>query len=211
MIRAPLITRDNQLRALVLGYVLFSVIYLTAGMVHWRPPQLLAGNAVDAAIPLLEHSVWIYASQFLLAPLGIVLARDDADRSRAFYAMLLATLLAAPLLVAWPTQIDRPQLHVGAPTAYVWLLLYRVDVPTNCFPSLHVALACISGTALWRRGWRLWGTVWPALICISTLTTKQHVTWDVAGGMLLAASAWFLTPILVRHERATIQPDLART
>jgi membrane-associated phospholipid phosphatase len=42
--------------------------------------------------------------------------------------------------------------------------------------------------------------VWPGGIALSTLTTRQHVSWDIAGGLLVAALAWYLTPRLVPYE-----------
>jgi hypothetical protein len=40
------------------------------------------------------------------------------------------------------------------------------------------------------------------MIAAATLTTKQHVAWDIASGLVLAAVAWTLVLKLLRHERA---------
>ncbi len=82
-------------------------------------------------------------------------------------------------------------------------------MPANCFPSLHVALAAIAGCALWRRGIRVVAVIWPALIAVSTLTTRQHVAWDVAGGLLLAGVVIVLTPKVFRLERTQFAHDTA--
>lgn len=201
-IAVPRITRANQGRAMALGYVAFSVVYLGSAAVRWREPTLLAGSVIDTAIPLLGWSVWVYLTQFLLLPTAIVSACDDDDRARTLYAMLVATALAALVFVVWPTRLDRHVEHGAGLTAIAWSALYLADTPANCLPSLHVALATIAGTALWRRGWRITGLVWPALIALSTLTTKQHVAWDVVAGCALGIVAWHLTPKLIRHERS---------
>jgi membrane-associated phospholipid phosphatase len=113
--------------------------------------------------------------------------------------MRIAAAVAAAVFVAFPTRLERHVPHVDGFTGMAWAMLYAADIPFNCFPSLHVALAGVAGAALWRRGWRALALVWPGLIVVSTLTTRQHVGWDIAAGAALAAAAWTVTPRLVRH------------
>lgn len=209
MIGVPVIRRGNQLAAMALGYAAFSAIYLGAGALHLRPPATLSPGFVDALFPFLEWSVWVYFSQFVLLPFAIASARDDTDRSHALYGMLVATALAAIVFVAWPTQVARHTPEGESLTALAWRLLHGADVTTNCFPSLHVALAAIAGRALWRRGARVTAVLWPALIAVSTLTTRQHVALDIAGGLALAALAIALTPRILRLERPQLAHDAA--
>jgi hypothetical protein len=200
MIFAPRITSANVGRALALGYVAFCVLYLGSAAIPLGARVQLEPTALDAAIPLLDWTIWLYVSQFLLLPAAIVLAREE-DRSRAFYAILLAALAAAVVFVLWPTIIERPAVPQDGLTGLAWRLTHTFDTPGNCVPSLHVAFATIAGAALWRRGLRVVALTWPGLIAIATLTTKQHFAWDVAGGLALAVAAWVLTPRLIRHER----------
>lgn len=209
MIGVPLIRRSHQALAMVLGYLAFSAVYLGAGTLHLVAPTTLAPGRVDALVPFLEWSVWIYLTQFLLLPFAIATARDDRDRSYALYGMLVATALAAIVFLGWPTQIARETPAADTATGLAWRLLHDVDVPANCFPSLHVALAVIAGRALWRRAARAIAVLWPTLIAVSTLTTRQHVAWDVAGGLALAAFAIALTPRILRLERAQLAHDPA--
>jgi membrane-associated phospholipid phosphatase len=209
MIEAPLIRRANQARALVLGYVAFSIVYLGSGSLHLRAPLALEPSSTDAMIPFVDWTIWIYLTQLALLPLAITLARDDFDRSRTFYAMIVATALAAVIFVAWPTQLERQTVPTVGLTGLAWSALYFSDTPNNCFPSLHAALAAIAGGALWRRRLHAPALLWPASIALATLMTKQHVVWDLAGGLLLAAAAWILTPRLVRYERTQPIRDAA--
>lgn len=198
--RLPAIRPGRIGLALLLGYLLFCLLYLGSHAWRLQPPLPLQRGVIDTAIPLLDWSIWIYLSQFLLLPLAIVKARDDTDRSRVFYASLLATLIAASVFLLWPTQLQRPPQPSGGLTGLAWALLFARDVDGNCFPSLHVALATLSGLALWRRGWRVLAWSWPALIAAATLTTKQHVVWDTLAGTALAVLAWILTPRLFRYD-----------
>jgi membrane-associated phospholipid phosphatase len=210
MIAVSVIRRRRLGVALVLGYLAFVALYLGSAGVHLRSPVLLQPTDLDALIPFLESSIWVYVSQFVLLPLSLYVARDDADRSHAFYSMLFATAIAACVFLIWPTQIDRPSIAMNGITGMLWRMLYVTDTPGNCFPSLHVALAAISGVALWRRGWRSLSLAWPLLIAASTLTTRQHVMVDVAGGAVLAALAWHLTPRVLTYESVTDAANIVR-
>jgi hypothetical protein len=73
------------------------------------------------------------------------------------------------------------------------LMLYtqEVDGPTNCFPSLHVAIVTLAYQILRAQG-ALTDAQAAAMhrscvdICRSTMETKQHSFVDVVGGMELA-------------------------
>ena len=200
MIAPPLIRSSNQGRALLCGYLAFSVAYLGSASLGIGPPRMLQPGHIETSIPLLEWTIWIYLTQFLLLPAAILLARDDRERSRTFYAMLVATVLAAFVFIVWPTELERPTPQPDGLTGLAWTLLYSTDTPCNCFPSLHVALATVAGMSLWRCGRRAIAWLWPLLIAVSTLTTKQHVALDAAGGLALAVLAWTLTGKFVSHE-----------
>jgi membrane-associated phospholipid phosphatase len=133
--------------------------------------------------------------------LALASAHGDAARSRAFYAMLLATALSALVFMLFPTSVPRPAVPTTGLLGLMWQALHLADTPNNAFPSLHVALAALSGVLLWQRRRRLIAVAWPACIAVSTLTTRQHVTWDIAGGLLVAALAWLLVPRLISYER----------
>ncbi len=70
-------------------------------------------------------------------------------------------------------------------------LIYDIDPPRNCFPSLHVAWAFVAGLSCHRvhRGVGLAAIGWASLIGISTLYTEQHYFADVIAGVLLASLA----------------------
>lgn len=204
-LQLPMVTRSNLPVCLIAGYVVFCALYLGSAAVS-RAAVGLVPSALDRAVPFVAASILVYLSQFLLLPYALVAARDDGARSHAFYSMLLATLLAAVIFVCFPTSVMRPTPPLDGLLGLAWRGLHLADTPNNGFPSLHVALAAIAGMLLWQTNRRALAIIWPALISLSTLTTRQHIAWDIAGGLLLAASAWRLTPTLISYER-THTPD----
>ncbi len=190
----PAITRANRGKAILIGYLGFSAVYLFAGTVHFRPASALVPSPVDTLIPMVDWTIWIYLSQFVFLFLALWLFDDSRARTHLFYAMLLATVIAAPIFLILPTEIVREPPSQDGMTGLLWQGLYLTDPRTNCFPSLHVALAALAAARFVKAGgyWCWLGLSWAMLLAISTLTTKQHVVIDVLGGAALAAASHLL-------------------
>ena len=84
-------------------------------------------------------------------------------------------------------------------------LLWSADASVNVCPSIHcqssacMALAFSSSTLTEKRpGLKVLAWVWAALICVSTVFTKQHSIVDVACGL---AVAFVWVPVLYRPHR----------
>ena len=170
-------------RAIFIGYLLFCVFYLGAPRLTIRAPHLLQPSPVDRAIPFLPWTIAVYLSQFPFLFLTLWLQTDSRRLTRAFIAIAISTVLSCAIFILWPTTLPRPPARNAAFNA-LWLF----DVPTNCFPSLHTALATIAAF-FWPRRERWPAALWASAIIVSTMTTKQHVAIDVAGGVVVARVA----------------------
>ncbi len=200
-ITLPAIHPGNRGRALALAYLGFSILYLSSGHLHWRRPAVLEPWSVDRSVPFLGWTIWIYLSQFLFLFLSIWLFRDNTKRSHTFYGMLLATVIACAIFLAWPTTVIRPDVELAACTGFLWRALYLTDTPANCFPSLHVAFAGLATTAMVPEGrfWCCLAPLWAGLIMLSTLTTKQHYSIDILGGLALTVLCYGLVRRFLRY------------
>ena len=79
--------------------------------------------------------------------------------------------------------------------------LYWLDQPYNLFPSIHCAISwlcwdSVRGNERFPKWYRVLTFVCGVAVCISTLTTRQHVLADILGGIALAEICWRLTPRL---------------
>jgi membrane-associated phospholipid phosphatase len=141
----------------------------------------------ELATPLLPAMIWVYLSINLLFILPVF--RLDAGALRLLgQRMIAATIAAALIFVAMPTTIGFSRL--GSPEGPVFQLLYALDEPYNCVPSLHGAYSTLIVTTLARNArWALRAmlTAWLALIMASTVLTHQHHLIDVAAALLLVA------------------------
>jgi len=169
------------------GYLLFCLFYLSAPHLALQSPIPVPALSLDNIIPHMPVAVWVYLSQFGLLFCGIWYAPDTMTRSIAFYSMLLASLFAALIFIGFPTILNRHIIEGDALTAFLWHGLYLADVPGNCFPSLHAALAVLAVFPLYKRGSRfqIIAPIWAGTVVLSALATKQHVVLDILGGLII--------------------------
>lgn len=157
---------------------------------------------VDSRFPFLPWTISIYFGcfiiWFLLYRLIARLPREEADRF--FCANLLGKGICLAVFVLFPTETLRPEVNGTS----IWdagiRFLYAVDAPNDLFPSIH----CLIGWLCWAavRGkkeislpWRATALLMAALVCASTLTTRQHVLLDVFAGILLGEICYGLSGI----------------
>jgi membrane-associated phospholipid phosphatase len=193
-VKLPLIDSRKKWLWAAIGYALFCAFYLSTGNLHFRSPALLTPSRIDEAIPFADWTIWIYHSQFWFLLLTIHLVKRAENLTRTFYAMALASLSSFCVFLIYPTTIPRNVQAASGLTDKAFQFLYAVDSPTNCFPSLHVALATLAAIAMLgeRKSLGSIAVVWALLISLSTLTTKQHYVIDLIGGLLIARLCRFL-------------------
>jgi membrane-associated phospholipid phosphatase len=190
-IRVPLLTCDNRKMffwpAAFYIYFSYTLTGSYAFFEPWHPPQ----TAFDDWVPFLPETIWIYLSHVVVLFTGWWWMVRGPECTRAFFAMVLAAVLATAYFFFFPTELPRRELmevDAGPATQAAWAFLMQADHPTNSFPSMHVAEAIITAVALMRAHvhFRWLGPVWAAAIALATMTTEQHVVLDVLGGFMLA-------------------------
>ena len=80
---------------------------------------------------------------------------------------------------------------------YAYRFLYKIDAPTNLFPSIHclVSWFCFIGIISDRKipkWYKVMSFLIAVAVFVSTLTTRQHVIVDVVGGVVLAQICYLI-------------------
>lgn len=186
--RLPAIDAKRKWLTFALGYVGFCALYIFTGRVHLLEPAPLPRWAIDRLIPFIGWTVWIYHTQFFFLLFGVWAIRQTANISRTLYAMAMASALSFAVFLVYPMTLPRTAMASDAVTAQAFAWLYAIDPATNCFPSLHVALAALTALGVASQSKRLGAAaiMWAALLGLSTLTTRQHYFVDVIGGLCVA-------------------------
>lgn len=155
-------------------------------------------TALDRAIPLIPWTVCIYFGCYAFWALHYCLCAAVPLRARRFFtADFIAKGACFVFFVGLPTTMARPAVQGLNVWESLVRALYILDAPVNLFPSIH----CLNSWLCWAsardipafsRGYKAFALCAAVAVCVSTLTLRQHVLLDVAGGILLAEVCWRL-------------------
>lgn len=174
----------------------------------WKHYDLSIG--LDAAIPFLRWTILLYVLFFAFLPIGYLGVAQEGKK--VFYRMAVAGIAAKLICLVFffvlPTYMpDWPSGTFEIKNFTDWLLqfIYDHDEPNNLFPSIHVLESwlvmrtALAGKKL-PKPFKIGISVAAICIILSTLTVKQHLLADVAGGILVTELSMLLTAKL-RGER----------
>jgi membrane-associated phospholipid phosphatase len=186
--KLPGIPVERKWYAMGCAYACFCIHYAFIGRNHLREQSLLPLTVIDRMAPFLPWTVWVYHSQALLLLTSIWLLDTTTRFNRFLYSTVLASILSFSVFIVYPTALPRNPVTGEGLTAMALRLLYSVDPPSNCFPSLHISLAVLGalGILQHRNLAGIIACIWTTLIMIATLTTKQHYLVDVIAGFGVA-------------------------
>lgn len=178
---------------LVLAVVFNMAVYSGARMIAGNWHHYNMETALDRMIPFWPSSAAVYLGCYIFWAVNYVLiARQEREKVCRFFAGdFLSRVICLAFFLLLPTTNIRPAVETSGFWNQVMRLVYQVDAADNLFPSIHclVSWFCYIGIRdredipVW---YRRFSCVMAVLVCISTLTTKQHVIADAAGGILLA-------------------------
>ncbi len=142
----------------------------------------------EASIPFIPWMMWIYITVYFIPPLVLLTPPNKGQVIKMVWIFLIASLIHYALFLVFPVHYTlRPPLSDYAGN---WLvnLIYSIDEPSNCFPSIHVSFVFLSYFFVQRYKPTLaWFVLILAiLISISTVLVKQHYIVDVIAAIILA-------------------------
>ncbi|MDB6125854.1 MAG: hypothetical protein JWQ71_4847 [Pedosphaera sp.] len=143
---------------------------------------------IDDKIPYRPRWVWIYS--FLYYPV-IVAINWTVTSPRHFlyvaisYMLLLGFQMAFFMLIPVATPMEWRTCNVGRGRSERFLaFVQKFDARSNSFPSMHTSVAMLTALHLCPV-LGAWAFVFPVLIALSCLFTKQHYVVDLPVGALL--------------------------
>ncbi len=143
---------------------------------------------LDNLIPYRPRWVWIYSC--LYYPVIVYINFVVADpREFLYMATSFLVLLALQMLffiffpVATPDNWRELNKNRGRSERFL-AFVRRFDASSNCFPSMHVSVATLTALHLQMAIGPL-AFVFPVLIALSCIFTKQHYLADLPAGAML--------------------------
>ena len=190
-----------------------SLVYMITGQINAGRADLLNSvnvkiPVIDDAFPFIPNSVLFYFCSFIFWGIGALVASTCGKRHviNLSIGYFICCVVGLMFFVFMPTYIDRVQEGVldivRKPDGLNGLLLFLYnndggDVGVNLFPSFHCFVSMWWCLAVQfqkniKRGYKFFTIAAVILICVSTLTTKQHYILDVFGGLGLAIIVYAL-------------------
>ena len=159
---------------------------------------------LDNQIPLIPWTIVIYFGCYIFWIIGYLY--NAAMDKRHCYRFLMADWLAKAVCficyVVYPTTNTRPEIVGSDIWAQLMRFLYSMDAADNLFPSIHclVSWLCyigIRGNKKVPQWIRTTFCICAIAVFISTLTTKQHVIYDVVAGVILIEVTYRISRLLL--------------
>jgi membrane-associated phospholipid phosphatase len=150
-------------------------------------------SRLDDAIPFQPSWVWIYSCLYYPVIVYINFV-TSSPRHFLYMAMSFIVLLIFQMafFVLFPVATP-PEWRVcvaagpGASLRFL-ALVQRFDAASNSFPSMHTSVATLTAMHLVPHVGP-WAYIFPVLIALSCLFTKQHYVVDLPAGAVLG---WFV-------------------
>ncbi len=197
--KITVIIPKQHILPLFFAFAFNMAVYAGARMIAGEWKHYNIESRLDRMIPLWTPSAAVYIGCYLFWALNYVLIarQEKQDVCRFFAADFLSRVVCLIVYLVFPTTNTRPLIEPDGLWNKALLAVYEVDAADNLFPSIHclVSWFCYIGlrgreeVPRWYRGA---SCVMAIMVCISTLTTKQHVLIDVFGGVLLAEACYWI-------------------
>lgn len=163
----------------------------------WRLHSLAL--SVDTEIPFLPWTILIYFGCYLFWAVNYILiyGKSREQACRFLTADMLSRTVCMICFLVYPTTLERPAVEGSGIFESLMRFLYTVDAPVNLFPSIHCLCSwyCYIGIRKDKEvpaAYRYFSLIYAIAVFLSTLTTKQHVTADVFGGVALAQITYYI-------------------
>lgn len=176
------------LSVLIVNVITYNVSkIITNSFVHYN-----ISSFFDDFFPFFPLFIIIYILSYVQwIVCFILLAKENKDFCYRFLsAEIIAKLCCLFFFFVFPTTMVRPEITGNSIFENLTKLVYYFDQPVNLFPSIH----CLESWLLFRcslsmkrmpEWYKYVMFVCAILVFLSTVLVKQHVFWDILGGIFV--------------------------
>lgn len=176
---------------------------------------------IDHSVPFLPIFVlpYIFWYIFVICSIIYLCFKDRPNYYRTVSALNLSLIVCYIIYFVYQTTVPRPDIS-GHDSLFIPLIqiIYTMDKPFNCFPSIHVVQAYVVMKGIHQsihipRGIKFATNVIGLLIIASTVFLKQHVILDIIGAVLVVESMFLVVhsaESLYRKRRGKVRREKLR-
>ena len=191
--------RKKIIVILLVSLIWNCIVYSGSRLITYSWHHTDVTSRYDEMIPFASWTVILYIAWYAFWAINywICAGYEDQERDRFFCADILAKTVCLIIFMVFPTTNVRPEIANPDFFDNLMRLIYFIDTPDNLFPSLHCIVAWLCWIGVRNRkkvptAYKIFSFVFAIAICISTLTTKQHVIIDMVSGIALAEICYFV-------------------
>ena len=156
-------------------------------------------TSFDNMVPLVPWTVVIYFGCYITWGINyyICTTGDKEVRDHFFMADAISKIICFIFFLAIPTTNIRPEITGTGIWDYGMRFLYGIDNPDNLFPSIHCLVSWFCWIGVRKRKdvhivYRYFSLLMAIAVCVSTLTTRQHVVVDIIGAIVIAEVCYII-------------------
>jgi len=158
-------------------------------------------SVVDRWIPFVPQWIYIYMAIYLVIFSPLLIVKDFTTFRRLVMAYVFVFSVSFLVFLIYPVKMIRPLIASQDFSARMVAVLYSVDKPYNCFPSIHVSAIFLAALVCLRVRWKtgIFILISSIMISVAALYTKQHYFVDILGGVVVALAGYDI--FFVRSKR----------
>lgn len=196
----------------VVAFLLAAVLIVGGYQIYFLPQKgaFRASRSLllslDNRIPFKPGWVWIYSLVYYPFIVSTIFTIHDF-RQFAYTSANFLLLLVVQVGIAFLFPVKTPDHwrsydRTGSVSEKFLSFVHTYDRGGNCFPSMHLAVATLASLHMVQNLLGQLGAVayaifvFPVLIMMSCLFTKQHYLLDLPAGCALATAVFLLYPIM---------------
>ena len=200
----------EKLALVLLLLIVWASGYYAIGLTTDPRAARSLGTALDAAIPFVPATVYLYSWVYtaMLYPLFTVRSIRLFRRVALAYSLVLAVSLLTFRLFPVTSLGFRPDPRLLQDHDFhEWgvRLNFFLDPPFNLFPSLHLSIATLVALTAWkaRPAYGVIATLMASGIAVAVLTLKQHYLVDGIAGIALGTACYgmLVRPLRISDPR----------
>lgn len=192
-----LLTHQNKATYMPTLAGLFMILYAVCGAISDHYAIVLPMARFERDIPLIPWTIWIYIVAYPVYLIWTLASyREEAQMNRTMYGFIVLMVMACILFLIFP--VTYPRSYYPLPpdndmTTVLFQTIRNLDKPNNCFPSMHVGICYLLGYGIRDESKPkfYFSMFLSTVIALSTLTTKQHYSYDIFAGFILATGIYF--------------------
>ncbi|MDV4152197.1 phosphatase PAP2 family protein [Clostridium sp. AL.422] len=175
---------------------IININYLIAGALAGSGKDI--SLTIDRNIPLLSVFIFPYIYWYIFIFIGLIfiLSKDRNRYLRTLISIYIGMCICYLFYYLYPVEIARPVIANNTIPNRIVNLIYELDRPLNCFPSIHVLNTYIIMRATkWKdnKPWFVYTNIVGILIILSTVFIKQHFVLDGVSAIIIAELVIFIT------------------